>query len=331
MKETASPAPAPARRAPAGSFSPWRARAATYGTFIGFVLVVILFAALRPDAFLSPFNLRNILEQVAILAVITAAMTIVMVAGDFDLSVGALASLVGVAVASLLLAGWGTAPAAAAGLLLGAAAGALNGFLVAYAGLSAFVTTLATMTAFRGLALWYTDGATLFGLPDGFLVLGQGSLGPVPVPVVIMAGAMAAAWLVLTQTTTGRRWYAVGGNPEAAFLAGVNVRRLRFAAFVLSGLGAALAGIVLTSRLASAHPLAGEPFMLNAIAAVFLGMTMFKDGLPNVPGSLVGVLILGVLSNGLNLLQVNTYIQDVLTGAIIVAAVLVSRLPRSGH
>src|SRR5690606_3844496 len=164
----------------------------------------------------------------------------------------------------------------------------------------------------------------------GFLVLGQGSLGPVPVPVVIMAGAMAAAWLVLTQTTTGRRWYAVGGNPEAAFLAGVNVRRLRFAAFVLSGLGAALAGIVLTSRLASAHPLAGEPFMLNAIAAVFLGMTMFKDGLPNVPGSLVGVLILGVLSNGLNILQVNTYIQDVLTGAIIVAAVLVSRLPRSG-
>lgn len=330
MKDTASPAPASARRAPAGGLGSWRARAATYGTFIGFVLVVILFAALRPDAFLSPFNLRNILEQVAILAVITAAMTIVMVAGDFDLSVGALASLAGVAVASLLLAGWGTVPAALAGLLLGVAAGALNGLLVAYAGLSAFVTTLATMTAFRGLALWYTDGATLFGLPDGFLVLGQGRLGPIPVPVVIMAGAMAAAWLVLTQTTTGRRWYAVGGNPEAAFLAGVNVRRLRFAAFVLSGFGAALAGIVLTSRLASAHPLAGEPFMLNAIAAVFLGMTMFKDGLPNVPGSLVGVLILGVLSNGLNILQVNTYIQDVLTGAIIVAAVLVSRLPRSG-
>src|SRR5690606_17297497 len=223
MKDTASPAPAPARRAPAGSFGSWRARAATYGTFIGFVLVVILFAALRPDAFLSPFNLRNILEQVAILAVITATMTIVMVAGDFDLSVGALASLAGVAVASLLLAGWGTVPAVLAGLALGAAAGALNGFLVAYAGLSAFVTTLATMTAFRGLALWYTDGATLFGLPDGFLVLGQGNLGPVPVPVAIMAGMMAAAWLVLTQTTAGRRWYAVGGNPEAAFLAGVNV------------------------------------------------------------------------------------------------------------
>lgn len=331
MKDTASSTPAPARGGPAGGLGAWRARAATYGTFIGFVLVVILFAALRPDAFLSPFNLRNILEQVAILAVITASMTIVMVAGDFDLSVGALASLAGVAVASLLLAGWGTVPAALGGLLLGVAAGALNGFLVAYAGLSAFVTTLATMTAFRGLALWYTDGATLFGLPDGFLVLGQGRLGPVPVPVVIMACAMAAAWIVLTQTTTGRRWYAVGGNPEAAFLAGVNVRRLRFAAFVLSGFGAALAGIVLTSRLASAHPLAGEPFMLNAIAAVFLGMTMFKDGLANVPGSLVGVLILGVLSNGLNILQVNTYIQDVLTGAIIVAAVLVSRLPRSGR
>ncbi|MEW6049270.1 MAG: ABC transporter permease, partial [Bacillota bacterium] len=200
------------------------------------------------------------------------------------------------------------------------------GLLVAYLGLSAFVTTLATMTAFRGLALWYTDGATVFGLPDRFLVVGQGAVGAIPVPVLLMAAALLASWAVLTHTTTGRRWYAVGGNPEAAYLSGVNVRRMRFAAFVISGMGAAVAGIVLTSRLASAHPLAGEPFMLTSIAAVFLGMTMFKEGQPNVPGSTVGVLILGTLSNGLNILQVNTYIQDVLTGFIIVAAVLVSRL-----
>ncbi|WP_324716455.1 ABC transporter permease [Carboxydochorda subterranea] len=308
----------------------WRLRPASYGTFLGFLLILALFSALRPDAFLSPTNLRNILEQVAILAVITATMTIVMVAGDFDLSVGSLASLAGVTTASLLVRGVGVLPAVAAGFLLGAAAGALNGLLVAYLGLSAFVTTLATMTAFRGLALWYTDGSTIFGLPDAFLGLGQGTVGPVPAPVIVMALAMAAVWVVLAQTTTGRRWYAVGGNPEAAYLSGVNVQRLRFGAFVLSGIGAAVAGVVLTSRLASAHPLAGEPFMLTSIAAVFLGMTMFKDGQPNVPGSLVGVLILGVLSNGLNILQVNTYIQDVLTGLIIVAAVLVSRLAGTG-
>lgn len=304
-------------------------RMARYGTFLGFVGIVALFSVLRPDAFLSPTNLRNVLEQVAILGIVTATMTIVMVAGDFDLSVGSLASLAGVVAATLLLNG---VPSAATVLMtvgLGAMAGALNGVLVAYLGLSAFVTTLATMTAFRGLALWYTDGATLFGLPEGFLALGQGRIGAVPVPVLVMAGALALSWAVLTHTTTGRRWYAVGGNPEAAFLSGVNVKRMRLAAFVISGAGAALAGVVLTSRLASAHPLAGEPFMLASIAAVFLGMTMFKEGQPNVAGSTVGVLILGVLSNGLNILQVNTYIQDVLTGLIIVGAVLVSRL--AGH
>jgi len=133
---------------------------------------------------------------------------------------------------------------------------------------------------------------------------------------------------VLTQTTVGRYWYAVGANPQAAFLAGIGVRRLRLLAFVASGLGAALAGIVLTSRLASAHPLAGEPFMLTSIAAVFLGMTMFREGQPNLPGTMVGVLVLGVLSNGLNILRVNTYLQEVLTGVIIVVAVLASMLTR---
>ncbi|HEY8426232.1 MAG TPA: ABC transporter permease [Limnochordales bacterium] len=297
-----------------------------YGTLIGFVAVVGLFAALRPQAFLSPINISNVLEQVAILGIVSATMTIVMAAGDFDLSVGSLASLAGVICATLLLRGVPLGLAVGAALVTGALAGVLNGLLVAYAGLSAFVTTLATMTAFRGLALWYTDGTTLFGLPDGFMALGQGRVGLVPVPVLVMAAALLVAWGLLTQTTTGRRWYAVGGNPQAAFLAGIDVRRMRLSAFVVSGIGAALAGVVLTSRLASAHPLAGEPFMLNAIASVFLGMTMFKDGLPNVPGTVVGVLILGVLNNGLNLLQVNSYIQEMLTGLIIVGAVMASRL-----
>ena len=301
----------------------------TYGTLAGFALMVAFFAWQRPATFLTINNVRNITEQVAILAMVAMAMTVVMVVGDFDLSVGALASLSGVVVADMLIQGMGLWPSLGIALGVGMLAGALNGLLVAYAGLSAFVATLATMTAYRGLSLWYTDGATFFsGIDEAFRPLGQGSTGGVPNSVWMMLAVMIVVWFILEQTTLGRRFYAIGGNAEASFLAGIPVRRLRFVAFVCSGLGAALAGIVLTSRLFSAHPTAGEPLMLNSIAAVFLGMTMFREGEAHVPGTLFGVLILGVLSNGLNILQVNSYIQNVLTGLIIVLAVLVSGLAR---
>lgn len=301
----------------------------TYGTFAGFILIVAIFAGLRPAIFLSGANLRNITEQVAILAMVAMTMTVVMVVGDFDLSVGALASLCGVVVADRLIKEQGLLPSMAIALGVGVLAGALNGLLVAYAGLSAFVATLATMTAYRGLSLWYTGGSTFFtGIPESFRFIGQGSTGPLPNSVLIMFGVIIVVWFILEQTTLGRRFYAIGGNPEASFLAGIPVRRLRFFAFVCSGIGAALAGIVLTSRLFSAHPTAGEPLMLNSIAAVFLGMTMFREGEAHVPGTLFGVLILGVLSNGLNILQVNSYLQSVLTGVIIILAVLVSGLAR---
>ena len=301
----------------------------TYGTLAGFALMVAFFAWQRPATFLTINNMRNITEQVAILAMVAMTMTVVMVVGDFDLSVGALASLSGVVVADMLIQGMGLWPSLGIALGVGMLAGALNGLLVAYAGLSAFVATLATMTAYRGLSLWYTDGATFFsGIDEAFRPLGQGSTGRVPNSVWMMLAVMIVVWFILEQTTLGRRFYAIGGNAEASFLAGIPVRRLRFVAFVCSGLGAALAGIVLTSRLFSAHPTAGEPLMLNSIAAVFLGMTMFREGEAHVPGTLFGVLILGVLSNGLNILQVNSYIQNVLTGLIIVLAVLVSGLAR---
>lgn len=300
-----------------------------YGTFAGFLAMIVVFALLRPGVFLSPNNLRNITEQVAILAIVATTMTVVMVVGDFDLSVGALASLSGVVVADMLIKGLGLWPGVTVALLVGAGAGLLNGLLVAYFGLSAFVATLATMTAFRGLSLYYTDGATLFsGIPESFKLFGQTFTGPAPNSVLIMLAVLVATWFTLEQTTFGRRLYAIGGNAQASFLAGINVRRLRLIAFVISGLGAALAGVVLTSRLFSAHPTAGEPLMLNSIAAVFLGMTMFREGEPHVLGTFVGVLLLGVMSNGLNILQVNSYLQLVLTGVIILLAVLLSGLAR---
>ncbi len=303
-----------------------------WGTLIGLILLLIVFSILRPEVFPSWRNVRNIVEQVSILAIISSMVTLVMVTGDFDLSVGTLASLCGVVAADLMVRGFGILPSLLVALLVGALGGLLNGILIAYGGISAFVATLATMTAFGGAALLYTDGATIFsGLPEGFRFLGQASIGPIPVPVVIMVLVVFFAWLILEHTTLGRRLYAIGGNRQASYLAGIDVRRLRMISFVFSGLGASIAGIVLTSRLFSAHPQAGNPFMLNAAAAVFLGATSFREGEPHVLGTLLGVLIMGVLGNGLNILGVNSYIQSILTGVIIVLAVLSSALAQRGQ
>lgn len=317
--------------APRAARSNVAARLASFGTLIGLVGLIALFAILKPQAFLTPLNFSNILEQLAILAMIAAVQTVVMVVGDFDLSVGALASLTGVLTAQLLVAGLHPALAIAAGLAAGLLAGALNGFLVAYLGLSAFIATLATMTSFTGLALLISEGTTVFGLPDAFVWLGQGKLGPVPVPVVVAILLALTVWFLLSRTVLGRQWYAVGGGPEAARLTGVNVKLVRFSAFLVSGAGAALAGIVLTARLASAHPNAADPFMLSSIAAVFLGITLSRAGTPSIGGTVVGLGIVGVLGNGLNILQVNSYVQQVLTGVIIVLAVSLSRINKRGR
>lgn len=301
-----------------------------WGTLFGFMALIFVFSLLRPTTFLTFRNWSNIIEQVATLAIVSALVTIVMVTGDFDLSVGTLASLAGVITADLMAnRGWPVLPACLAAMTVGALGGLINGVLVAYGGFSAFVATLATMTAYGGMALLYTNGATIFSnIPETFRWLGQGSLGVIPVSVMIMALVVFIAWLLMEQTVFGRQLYAIGGNPQASYLAGIPVQRLRLTAFMLSGLGAALAGIILTSRLFSAHPQAGNPFMLNAAAAVFLGATAFREGEPHVLGTLLGVLIMGVLGNGMNILGVNSYVQSILTGMIIIFAVLLSSLSR---
>jgi ribose transport system permease protein len=299
-----------------------------WGTVIGFLILFFIFSLMRPDVFPQWKNLRNIIEQIATLSIVSAGVTVVMITGDFDLSVGSLASLTGIVTAFLMKNGAGVFLSILAGLGLGLIGGFINGVLVAYGGLTAFVATLATMTAYGGASLLVAGGATIFGLPKSFRWLGQGTLGPIPIPVFFMILVVVVVWVILEQTTYGRRVYAIGGNSEAAYMSGIDTKLVRLATFCLSGLAASFGGIILTSRLFSAHPQAGNPFMLNAAAAVFLGMTVFREGEAHILGTILGVLIMGVMGNGLNILGVNTYVQSILTGIIIVLAVLISSLSK---
>lgn len=294
------------------------------GTIFALLALILVFGIARPDVFLTWGNTRNILEQVAILTVIACAQTIVMAAGDFDLSVGANATLSGAATAAVVIAGAPTPVAILVGLIVGGLVGLANGILVAVVKISPFIATLATMTTVIGLAFIVTGGTTLYGMPADFLAIGQGRPLGIPIPVFIAVVVALVSWLVLRFTTLGRRWYAVGGNAEVARLSGINVRRTRLLAFVFAGLGSAIGGILLVSRLGAANSTGANDYMLFAVAAAFLGMTVLASGQANIGGTLVGVAIIGVMSNGLNIVGVDTYVQQVLTGLIIIAAVTVS-------
>lgn len=308
-----------------------------YGTLIGFLLIVGIFWWQKPDTFMTIPNWINITRQVSILGVVAFTMTVVMVAGDFDLSVGAMASLAGIVAGVLFQQEQSVLTVVVVVLGTGIVAGLLNGVLVAYIGISAFVATLGTLTVFRGLALSLSGGASIYGrvVPESFSNFGRNgiTLGTVneqtlflPNLTIVAFVALIIVLILLTRTVTGRRLYAIGGNMEAARLSGVRVNLLRLQAFVITGIGASIAGLMLFSRLSTAHPTQGEGLMLDAIAAVFLGMTLSEEGTPHVLGTLIGVLILGVLANGLTQLQIDTYVQQILTGVIIILAVALSSL-----
>lgn len=317
-------------RSLAHGHSHWRGRfIRNYATFGGLVVICIIFATLKPAVFLTATNLRNILAQVAILGIIALMQTLVLVVGDFDLSLGAQVSFTSVVVAQLMvLYGMGTAWAVLLCIVIGAAVGAINGLLVSYVNVSAFVATLAIMTSLEGAAWLTSGGTTVHGVNESFRAIGASSLGPVPIAVIISIVVIIIGYLVLERTTIGRRWYSIGGNREAAYLSGIRVKYLRFWAFVVAGAGAGLGGVLLIGRIASAHPSAGAPYTLTSLAAGFLGMTAFRNGQANVAGTFLGVLIIGVLSNGLDITNVNTYVKSIVTGGVIIAAVVAAGLAR---
>lgn len=310
-----------------------------YGTLIGMAAIVIFFWAMLPGTFMTARNWLNITQQISMLTVVAVSMTVVMVIGDFDLSVGSMASLAGVFAAVLFTQGWPVPLALIAALTLGLLGGLINGILVSVIGILPFVATLATLTMYSGAAFIVSGGKTIFGrdIPASFgdfaksgLPLGTLANKPIILPWLTILALIIAVIIaiILELTTYGRRLYAIGGNAEAARLAGVKVTLLRLTAYGFTGVGAAIAGLMYASRVASANPTQGEGLMLTAIAAVFLGMTVTRHGQPRVAATLAGVLVLGVMDNGLTQLQVDSYVREVLVGAIILTAVSISALGR---
>ena len=304
------------------------------GTLLGFAAIVLFLTVQLPDTFLTARNLINISQQLSMLAVVAATMTIVMVMNDFDLSVGSMASLAGIVAAMMFAAGFPVWVGLLSALCIGLLGGLFNGFLVSVLGILPFVATLGTLTVFSGTAFLISDGKTIFGrdIPAGFSGFARAGieLGDVKIPFLTVTAfaVIAACWFILEQTNFGRRLYAIGGNREAAYLAGIRVKRLRLISYALTGLGAAAAGLMYAARVASANPTQGSGLMLDAIAAVFLGMTMSRQGEPRVLYTFLGVLMLGVLDNGLTQLRVDSYIREILVGLIVIGAVATAAFSR---
>lgn len=294
----------------------------------GAFLILFIGLSIFTDTFFTIDNLLNVARQISINAIIAAGMTLVILTGGIDLSVGSILAYSGALTAASVAGGQPLIVSLAIGLGVGLVAGLINGLFVSQGKVPAFIATLGTMTALRGLTLVFTEGRPITGLTDSFRFIGRGYLLGIPVPVIIMAAVFGLAWVFLTRTRPGRYIYAIGSNREAAHTAGVNVKFYETLVYVVSGLMAGLAGIILTGRLNSAQPTAGGGFELDAIAAVVLGGTSLSGGSGSVFGTLVGAAIIGVLNNGLNLLAVSSHYQQVIKGLVILAAVLLDRRKR---
>lgn len=296
-----------------------------YGIYIAFVVLCVALALASP-VFATPENLFNVALQSSINALLAFGMTFVILTAGIDLSVGSLVAVAGAIGGGLMVGGVAWPAAMLAGLIAGTLLGLANGVAVTSFRIPPFIATLAMLSIGRGLTQLYTGGRPFTGLDPTFNELGQGSVGPIPVPVLIMLVAVSVSWIALRYTVFGRDVYAVGSNPEAARLAGVQVTRVLLGVYTISGFLSALGGLVLTARLSSAQPTAGLGFELDAIAAVVVGGTSLAGGEGSILRTLVGALIIGVLNNGLNLLNVDPFIQPVVKGAVILIAVGLDRL-----
>lgn len=286
-------------------------------------VILFLFLSIKTDTFFTAKNLLNVLRQTSTSMIVAIGMTYVLILGGIDLSVGSVACLAGSLSAGLMVKNSvPVAPALLAGVLVGILAGVFNGIIIAKAKIPAFIVTLATMSTARGLALVYTGGRPISGIPEPALFLGRGYiLFGIPVPVIIMLVVIVVSFIVLRTTTFSRHIFAIGGNEECARLSGIKVDRSKVIVYGISGMCAAITGILLTMRLASGQPALGEGLELDAIAAVVLGGTSLNGGKGYVFGTMIGCLFLTVMGNGFNILQISSFWQQVFKGIIILIAV----------
>ena len=292
-----------------------------FGTFFGLIALCLLFTILSPY-FLTTSNLLNVAQQSSIIAVISVGMTFVIITAGIDLSVGSVLAFSGVVMASVLHAGLPIPLGILVGLGVGFSCGLLNGLLVSYGKIPPFIATLGMMSIARGAGLWFTDGRPISGFDDSFRYLATGEIFFIPVPVIIMIVVYVIAHLILTKTKMGRYTYAIGGNEKAAVLSGINIKLYLNIIYGIAGLLSALGAVMLTARLNSAQPIAGIMYELDAIAATVIGGTSLFGGKGTVIGTLIGALIIGVLRNGLNLLGVSSFIQQIVIGSVIIGAIL---------
>jgi ribose transport system permease protein len=295
------------------------------GTLAGLVGLSLLLWALSPH-FLTVSNLLNVLEQTSINAMVAVGMTFVIVSGGIDLSVGSVLALAGVVLASALSAGVPLPAAIVLALVVGAACGVANGLLVSFGRLPPFIVTLGMMSVARGAALMWAEGRPISGFSESFRAIATDRVLIVPSPVLITAVVYLGAHFVLARTVFGRATYAIGGNEEAARLSGVAVGFHKTLIYGVSGLMSGAAAVLLTARLNSAQPTAGTMYELDAIAATVIGGTSLLGGEGTLAGALIGALIMGVLRNGLNLLNVSSFFQQVVIGLVIIGAVLVDTM-----
>lgn len=311
--------------------------AGEYGAFIALAALVIILSLISAE-FRQPSNLLNLLRQASFNGLIAVGMTCVILSDGIDLSVGSTFALSAVVCAELLMAGFPAFAAIIIALIVGTLLGAISGLLVTKGRLQPFIATLITMTAYRGLAMIITDGKPISRLAANissesgaflFKLIGKGNIASsfnpdlkIPIPAIILVLVFAIFYFILNRTCFGRRIYATGSNEKCATLVGVNTTRVRIMVYSISGFLAALAGLIMISRVDSAQPTLGDGYELDAIAAVALGGTSMSGGRGKIIGTVAGVLIIAVLNNGLNILEVTSYYQDVIKAIVILVAVL---------
>jgi ribose transport system permease protein len=291
-------------------------------SILAVLVVMFVFLSVTTSSFLSVSNMINILRQTTMILIVAGGMTYVLILGEIDLSVGSLACFLGTLVAGFIVQNHiPVIPAFFMGLVLGAFMGVVSGWLIAKIHLPSFIVTLAMMSTARGLALVYSGGYPITNMPKFALWFGRGYVGPIPVPVVITTIVIGIGWCALALTRFGRYVYAIGGNAECAKLSGVKIDKIKIIVFAVSGFTASLTGILLTMRLASSQPTLGDGMELDAITAVVLGGTLLTGGRGSLAGTVIGSLFLNVLGNGLNIIGINSFWQQVIKGIVLILAV----------